>query len=89
MYKRQIWGKYRSQNRHQAEFGPLIGITLDVPLDIEVSGYLAPMVEQMADKGISIVPQCSLIYDHVFVVAKDISKATAIVKDIQVRASIQ
>jgi len=81
-----IWEYHKTEHNHQTEFGPLAGITFDVPLDIEVSGYLAPMVDGMAKNGISIVPQCSLIYDHIFVKARDLSAAILIIKGIQVRA---
>jgi len=82
----QVWSEYRFRSMHQTEYGPLAGITFDVPLNIEVSGFLAPMVHEMALNSISIVPQCSLIYDHVFVSVTDLPAATEILKNIRSRA---
>lgn len=82
----KYWFEQRKKLTYRDEFGPLCGITLDIPLDIEVSGYLRPAVEQLASAGISIIPQCALIYDHLFVSQKDLEKAIAILKDIQKHA---
>ena len=51
-----------------------------------MSGYLAPMVEEMANRNVSIVPQCALIYDHIFISAKDKDAATTIINDIYSQA---
>ena len=80
------WNKFRSVSLHQNEFGPLTGITFDVPLEIEVSGYLAPMVEEMANQNVSIVPQCALIYDHIFIRTDDQLMATTIINNIHNQA---
>ncbi|MGH1542268.1 MAG: hypothetical protein ACRBHB_17710 [Arenicella sp.] len=82
-----IWDKYRVQKSHQNEFGPLKGITFNVVVDIEVSGYLAPMVEKMAEHNISIVPQCALIYDHVFIDTEDTSAVLSIIENIKYQAA--
>ena len=82
------WNKFRPLNSHQNEFGPLTGITFDVPLEIEVSGYLALMVEEMANQNVSIVPQCALIYDHIFISANDKHLATTIINDIHSQAQV-
>lgn len=75
---------------HNDIFGPLACITLDVPLDIEVSGYLQPAVHALAGAGISIVPQCALIYDHILVHDKDKDKdkdsAIKVLSDLQAQA---
>lgn len=80
------WVKFSPLNFHQSEFGPLVGITFDVPLEIEVSGYLAPMVGEMANKSVSIVPQCALIYDHIFISVNDKHVATSIISDLHRQA---
>lgn len=81
------WQEQREKMPFRQEYGPLRGITFDVPLDIEVSGYLRPAIDRLADAGISVVPQCALIYDHIFVSAKDNQKAISVLKKLQREAS--
>jgi hypothetical protein len=71
----EIWENHKYQHHHHKVYGPLSGITFDLPLDIEVFGYLNPMVELMAINHVSIVPQCALVYDHIFVNTRDLSLA--------------
>jgi hypothetical protein len=44
------------------------------------------MVEDMANSNISIVPQCALIYDHIFVNADDLPKAISVISHLHDRA---
>lgn len=55
--------------------GPLACITFDVPLDIAVSGFLRPAIDCLAERGISVVVQCALVYDHILVHEDDIGPA--------------
>lgn len=55
--------------------GPYRAITLDLPIDLGVSGYLLPAAERLATAGISIVPQCAFQKDHLLVPAADAAKA--------------
>lgn len=82
----QVWSRQQKQTEYRESFGPLICLTLDVPLDIEVSGYLQPAVDALAAAGVSIVPQCALIYDHILVHQKDKDAAVNILKQIQQQA---
>ncbi|WP_170516667.1 ACT domain-containing protein [Ruegeria atlantica] len=66
-----IWNDKNTSVNCLDSHGPLACLTFDVPLDIEVAGYLQPAVNCLADAGISIVPQCALIYDHVLINEKD------------------
>ena len=77
------WQEVREKMPFRQEYGPLRGITFDVPLDIEVSGYLRPAIDRLADAGISVVPQCALIYDHIFVSVKDAQQGIDILKKLQ------
>lgn len=78
-----VWIKHKQNIEHREDYGPLICITLDVPLEIEVSGYLQPAVNSLAQAGISIVPQCALIYDHILVNADDQDVAINILTELK------
>jgi hypothetical protein len=77
-----VWDRARAEGGHRAEYGPLACITLDVPLEIEVAGYLAPVVAVLAEAGISIVPQCALVYDHILIHQRDTARAIALIENL-------
>jgi hypothetical protein len=79
----KVWAKSNERIEYRDAYGPLICITLDVPLEIEVSGYLQPAVNNLAQAGISIVPQCALIYDHILVNAADENAAVSILTELK------
>ena len=81
-----IWKTAGQQLQPRQVFGPLCGLTFDVPLDIEVAGYLAPAVSALAAAGISIVPQCALIHDHLFVAEHDFDAACDVLATLRTRA---
>ena len=83
-----LWDKSRSNDAHQQSYGPLVCLTLNVPLDIEVSGYLQPAVHALADAGVSIVPQCALIFDHLLVHEKDAETALGVLTELRRQASM-
>jgi len=64
--------------RAVAVAGPYRAITLDLQIDLGVSGYLLPAAERLAAAGISIVPQCAFQKDHLLVRAADAAKAMAV-----------
>ncbi len=72
--------------KHREEYGPLKCITFDVPLDVTVSGYLKPAISRLGEAGVSVTPQCALIYDHVFIHERDLDTAQAVLKQLQVDA---
>jgi hypothetical protein len=78
-----VWGAARDVMTHREEFGPLKCITFDVALDITVSGYLKPAIERLGEAGVSVIPQCALIYDHIFVHENDLDKAVAVLNQLQ------
>jgi hypothetical protein len=82
-----IWDRHKGRGLHREAFGPLVCITFDVPLDISVAGYLAPAIGALADAGISVVPQCALIYDHVLVHEDDAEGAIDVIKALQADAT--
>ena len=83
------WLAQRNNIVFRQEFGPLTCITFDIPLDIEVAGYLQPAITRLAEAGISVIPQCALIYDHIFVSVKDAENTVDILKQLQKDAQIQ
>ena len=78
-----LWVQRAPQLVYKNKFGPIKGITFDIPLDIEVSGFLEPAVLKLAKNNISIVPQCALIYDHIFVQSADLDNSCAVLKQLQ------
>ncbi len=82
-----VWDAHKGKNVHRQAFGPLIAITFDVPLDIAVAGYLSPVIGALADAGVSVVPQCALVYDHVLVHERDAGRAIAVIEALQSQAA--
>lgn len=60
--------------------GPFRAITLDVNIDLDVCGYLAPAAERLAAAGIAIVPQCAFLKDHLLVHERDLAAAVALLE---------
>jgi hypothetical protein len=55
--------------------GPLRVITFDLDLELSVVGYLAPAAARLAEAGVSIVPQCAFLKDHLLVAEEDLDAA--------------
>jgi len=64
---RSLWEASPLRARAAREDGPFRAITLDVDIDLDVCGYLAPAAARLAAAGVSIVPQCAFRKDHVLV----------------------
>lgn len=47
--------------------GPYRAVTFDLDLDLTLTGYLAPAALRLAEAGVSIVPQCAFLKDHLLV----------------------
>jgi hypothetical protein len=62
--------------------GPYRALTLDLELELDVVGYLAPAAAALADAGISIVPQCAFKRDHLLVRGGDLAAAIAVLEKI-------
>ncbi len=56
-------------------------ITLDIPLDFSVVGYLAVWTTVLAEAGISILTLSAFSRDHLFVPAADFDRAWALLTD--------
>jgi hypothetical protein len=60
---------------------PLRAITLDIDIDLEVCGYLAPAATLLGEAGVSIVPQCAFLKDHLLVHEEKLSAAVGVLED--------
>jgi hypothetical protein len=67
--------------------GPYRVITFDLNLDLSMCGYFAPAAERLAEAGISIVPQCAYLKDHVLIQAEKIEQAVKILQELIESAS--
>jgi hypothetical protein len=61
--------------------GPLRAITLDIDIDLDVCGYLAPAATLLGEAGVSIVPQCAFSKDHILVREEDVETAIGVLDD--------
>ena len=59
----------------RAVAGPYRVITFDLNLDLSVCGYFALAAERLAQAGISLVPQCAYLKDHVLIQAEKTAQA--------------
>jgi hypothetical protein len=73
--ERGMWLASPLRLRALAENGPFRTITLDVNVDLDVVGYLAPAVLALAEAGVSIIPQCACLKDHLLVHEKNLERA--------------
>jgi hypothetical protein len=60
--------------------GPYRAITLQLNIDLGVSGYLLPAASLLAEAGISIVPQCGYLKDHLLIRAEQTDRAVKILE---------
>ncbi len=60
--------------------GPMTALTLDLDVDLAVSGFLLPAAARLAAAGVSIVPVCAYRKDHLLVAAADADRAVAILE---------
>jgi hypothetical protein len=57
--------------------GPFRAITLDVNIDLAVVGYMAPLAARLAAAGVSIIPQCAFLKDHLLIHERHAERAVA------------
>jgi hypothetical protein len=74
------WAGSALQERARSVAGPYRAITLDVDIDLSVVGYLAPAAERLAQAGVSIVPQCGYLKDHLLVREADLKDALRVLE---------
>jgi hypothetical protein len=66
----------------RADAGPYRAITLDIDVELDVTGYLAPAAVLLAEAGISIVPVCAFLKDHLLVREPDLARALGVLEDL-------
>ncbi|HSB60485.1 MAG TPA: ACT domain-containing protein, partial [Vicinamibacteria bacterium] len=72
-----VWARSPLRPRARAEAGPWRVLTFDLDLDLDVVGYLAPAAARLAEAGVSIVPHCGFLKDHLLVREADLERARA------------
>jgi hypothetical protein len=67
--------------------GPFTALTLDIDIELGVCGYLAPAAERLAEAGVSIVPQCAFLKDHLLVPATQAGLARQVLEGLIAEAA--
>lgn len=76
----EAWQKCSAQFVNAKVAGPYCALTFDLNIELSVSGYLLPAAERLAEAGISIVPQCAFLKDHLLLQEEDTVRAMAIMQ---------
>mgnify|MGYP003574142244 FL=1 len=76
--RREAWSSSFPKVHPLALAGPYRVVTLDLEIDLNVSGYLLPAAERLAQAGIAIVPQCAFRMDHLLIRSEDAEAAVSI-----------
>jgi hypothetical protein len=69
------WGRNAAAVPFSKADGPYRVVTLQLNVDLGVTGYLAPAAVRLAEAGISIVLQCAFLKDHLLIRAADAERA--------------
>jgi len=80
-----LWHQSPLRSEARAEAGPYRALTLDIDVDLDVTGYLAPAATLLAEAGVSIVPICGLLKDHLLVREPDLETAVAVLEALVAR----
>ena len=75
-----VWATSPLRARARAVAGPYRVLTFDLDLELDVVGYLAPAAERLATAGVSIVPQCGFLKDHLLVREGDLEQAREVLE---------
>jgi hypothetical protein len=78
MLSERLWERVAGEARESA--GPYAAITLDIPLDLGVVGYLAPAAERLAGAGVAILPVAAYLKDHLLVREEDAERAVGVLE---------
>jgi hypothetical protein len=81
-----LWRESPLRGHARNEAGPYRAITLDIDVDLDVTGYLAPAATLLAEAGVSIVPICAFLKDHLLVQERDLQRALAVLHDLIARS---
>jgi hypothetical protein len=75
-----VWRNSALGAAARGESGPWAAIALDLEIDLDVTGYLAPAAARLAAAGIPIVPQCAYRKDYLLVRLSDRDRALAVLE---------
>jgi hypothetical protein len=81
------WARHPLRPAARSEAGPYRAVTLDVNLDLGLTGFLAPAAARLAQAGVPILPQCGFLKDHLLVREEDLARAVAVLEDLVSEAS--
>jgi hypothetical protein len=76
----EVWQKFAGQVEYNGAAGPYRVITFILNVDLGTSGYLLPAATRLAEAGISILPQCAYLKDHLVIKEEDTAQAVEIIK---------
>lgn len=82
----ELWQESPLRAHARSEAGPYRVITLDIDVDLHVTGYLAPAAVLLAEAGVPIVPICGFLKDHLLVREEDLERALAVLHDLIARS---
>ncbi len=77
---REAWAEASQKLHALAAAGPYRVVTLDLEIDLNVSGYLLPAAERLAQAGIAIVAQCAFRKDHLLIRSEDAEITVSILR---------
>lgn len=80
------WQHSPLRDHARSEAGPYRSITLDIDVDLAVTGYLAPAATLLAEAAVSIIPLCGFLKDHLLVREADLEKALAVLDGLIARS---
>jgi len=75
-----VWRASSLRASALGESGPWAVIALDLAIDLDVTGYLAPAAARLAAAGIPIVPQCAYRKDYLLVREFDRDRAIQVLE---------
>lgn len=75
------WQASALRRQARAEAGSLRAIMLDVNLELDLTGYLAPAAVRLAEAGVPLIPQCAFLKDHLLVQQEHLATAVRVLED--------
>jgi len=74
------WVRHPLRAAARSDAGPYRALTLDVNLELDLTGYLATAALRLAEAGVSIVPQCAFLKDHLLVPEEHLERAVGVLE---------
>ncbi len=83
------WARVADAYTPLAVAGPYRALTLDLSIDLGVSGYLLPAAELLARGGIPIIPQCGYLKDHLLIRSADVERTVELLTELSRRSAAE